>query len=81
MKPNLVTYLTFFFTNISSNSLSSQSDAKKYIDDTFINLKRSNKIQIRTKSFKFVETTYAIVEKLLLSLDSKTGPGISEIPS
>ena len=71
--------LNLFFTNISSNSLSSQSDGKKYIDDAFMNLKRSNKIQIRTINFKFVETTHALVENLLLSLDSKTGPGISEI--
>ena len=70
-----------FFTNLSSTSLSSESDCDSYIDKTFSRLKRENKIKLKSGSFKFVRTNENIVERLIMNLNSASGPGISDIPS
>ena len=70
-----------FFTNLSSTSLSSESDCDSYIDKTFSRLKRENKIKLKSGSFKFVRTNENIVERLIMNLNSASGPVIYDIPS
>ena len=57
-----------FFTSLSSNSLSSESD--NYLDKVFSKLKRENKNQLKTKTFSFCHTNSDIVENLIINLNS-----------
>ena len=68
-----------FFTNLSSSSLSTKEEGEQFINNTFTELKRKNKIT--TSTFAFVPTTAIIVDKLLANLESSSGAGISGLPS
>ena len=68
-----------FFTSLKSNSLSSEKECDKFVDDTFQDLKRKNIIKDNT--FKFSLTTESTVEKLLNKLDGSTGAGLTGIPT
>ena len=68
-----------FFTTLNSTSIASKDECDEYIDDVFIKLKRQG--DIKTSNFTFTPITNSIVEKLLNNLDSKSGPGVSGLPS
>lgn len=68
-----------FFTKISSDSLSCNSECKEFINDQFLELKRAN--AFKTDTFNFQHTSVDKVEKLLASIDSTSSAGLAGIPT
>ena len=70
-----------FLTSLKPISISTESESKRYINDTFRFLKREGKFGNSSKMFSFTKTTPEIVKKILKNLDNSSSPGISGKPT
>ena len=72
--------LVVIFTNISRNSMVSDSESTSYINDCFLELKRSGRLIVPNKGFSFKQFSLNEVEKAIASLENIRSSGITEIP-
>lgn len=70
-----------YFTSLSSESNNSLSECENFVDEQLKRACDDKQIKIQEGAFKFSFTTASEIEKLLSSIPTTSGPGVSGIPT